>query len=69
MEKAKDYFINFVLFLIYFVIVFFALVFNNSLGWFLLAFFTLYVSWSVVFIKHLSKETFCYLHSPASRLS
>lgn len=32
MEKAKDYFINFVLFLIYFVIVFFALVFNNSLG-------------------------------------
>ncbi len=38
MEKAKDYFINFVLFLIYFVIVFFALVFNNSLGWFLLAF-------------------------------
>ena len=58
MEKAKDYFINFVLFLIYFVIVFFALVFNNSLGWFLLAFFTLYVSWSVfslsTFLKKLS---------------
>ncbi len=58
MEKAKDYFINFVLFLIYFVIVFFALVFNNSLGWFLLAFFTLYVSWSLIslssFLKKLS---------------
>ena len=47
MEKIKDYFINFVLFLVYFIIVLFALVFNNSLGWFLLAFFTLYVSWSL----------------------
>ena len=34
MEKIKDYFINFVLFLVYFIIVLFALVFNNSLGWF-----------------------------------
>ncbi|ELB08463.1 hypothetical protein OII_04179 [Enterococcus faecium EnGen0029] len=33
MEKIKDYFINFVLFLVYFIIVLFALVFNNSLGW------------------------------------
>lgn len=29
MEKIKDYFINFVLFLVYFIIVLFALVFNN----------------------------------------
>lgn len=58
MEKIKDYFINFVLFLVYFIIVLFALVFNNSLGWFLLAFFTLYVSWSLIslssFLKKLS---------------
>ncbi len=46
------------LFLVYFIIVLFALVFNNSLGWFLLAFFTLYVSWSLIslssFLKKLS---------------
>ncbi len=59
MEKAKDYFINFVLFLIYFVIVF-LLLYSTILRVVLIGSFFLlfYVSWSVfslsTFLKKLS---------------
>ncbi|WP_165003423.1 MULTISPECIES: DUF58 domain-containing protein [unclassified Enterococcus] len=56
MTKIKDYFINAVLIFVYFIVVFFALVFNNALGWFLLTFFTLYIIWSFASLTSLLKN-------------
>lgn len=69
MEKIKDYFINFVLFLVYFIIVLFCSCIQQFFRLVLVGLFYSLCIMELDFIKQLSKETFGYLYIAATRLS